>query len=140
MNKKLLIEYHSNNSGGNEWLTEQNWKDLKKAGWKLFSYGNFVYINSNRAFGKDNLPKRKGVVGFPSYGFKRFDSIGEALQEFEKITGSDVTAEGCNCCGAPHEFRWDGGYCSGESCGEYLTSKDFTKYTKRELIEMLENK
>lgn len=29
------VTYSSNNSGGSWWLTDQNWKDLEKAGWEV---------------------------------------------------------------------------------------------------------
>ena len=56
---------------------------------------------------------------------KDFETIQGALQEFEKVTGQDVTDEGCNCCGAPHSFSWvdakgERGHCSGEECLQYL--------------------
>ena len=48
------------------------------------------------------------------------DSMKEALQSFEKVTGMSVSEEGCNCCGPPHSFSGDGVYCSGEECLGYL--------------------
>lgn len=41
------------------------------------------------------------------------DSPQAAVEEWERVTGQDASAEGCNCCGEPHSFSWeddDGGY------------------------------
>ena len=138
--KKILIEYTTNNSGGSFWLKTKDWKKLEKAGWKLFGYDNFVYVDGDYKYGKDGLPEKKesnekDMFGqYAHYGFKFFSSIKEALEEFEKLTGQDVSDEGCNCCGAPHSFSWDGGFCSGEGCLEYLFPNTDTKLTKRELL------
>lgn len=110
-NGKILIEYSTNNSGGNWWLTKQNWKDLEKEGWKLFNCDEFIYKNGDHAFGRDGLPKRvsprvkdETFEQYAHYGFKYFDSIEEAVREFEEITGQDVEEEGCECCGQPHSI------------------------------------
>lgn len=55
---------------------------------------------------------------------KEFEIPGDAMREFEKITGKQVTDEGCNCCGAPHRFSWEergkSVSASGERCLNYL--------------------
>lgn len=138
--KKILVEYHSNNSGGDWWLDAEQWKSLEKAGWKLFAYGYFIYNNKgDYVRGKDGLPLRKNGFksGNATYAYKFFDSIKTALVEFETITGVDITEEGCNCCGPPHTFSWEGGDCGGESCSEYLLGEDLTKLSKRELLKRL---
>lgn len=106
--KKLLIEYYSNNSGGSDWLDEKQWKALKKAGWRLFGFRDFIFDNRGQyALDKKGLPKRKKpqIDKDTKYAFKRFDSIDEAIKEFEKLTGEDSDVEGCECCGKPHCFR-----------------------------------
>lgn len=153
---KILIEYNSNNSGGSWWLKDKDWLALEKAGWKIIRADeNFVYEKNEHKLGKNGLPMttRKSTSSFSSasmaqkddkgiprwlgamakYAFKRFETIKDALVEFEKVTGADVMEEGCNCCGAPHSFSWKGGYCSGEDCGEYLYG-DKAKMSKRELL------
>lgn len=155
--KKILIEYSSNNSGGSWWLKDKDWLALKKAGWKVvMADENFIYENNKHKLGKNGLPltTRKSTGAFSSinfskkdengiprwlgamakYAFKRFDSVKEALLEFERITGADVMDEGCNCCGAPHTFSWEGGYCFGESCGQYLYGEE-ANLTKRQILE-----
>lgn len=129
--KKYLVEYNSNNSGGSWWLEDKDWKALEKAGWRLFGYDNFVYDKSTYKYDKNGLPvfqdgeKDNFLGAYANYAFKRFDNITDALQEFEKLTGQDISAEGCNCCGAPHSFSWEDqkgnrDYCSGLGCLEYL--------------------
>ena len=133
----MLVEYHSNNSGGDWWLKDKDWKALEKAGWFVVWAGkDFVFKDGNHLLDKNGLPTLKdggsfcskdesGVIRYMGslarpYAYKHFDSPVDAIKEFEKITGQDVMDEGCNCCGAPHTFSWKGGYCSGEGCGEYL--------------------
>lgn len=133
----MLIEYNSNNSGGDWWLKDGDWKNLEKNGWKvIWCSEEFVYEKGRHVYDENGLPKTKnepntfskkdknGIYRYlgalAHYAFKHFDSIKEALQEFEKITGQDVSEEGCNCCGPPHCFSWEGDCCSGEECLQYL--------------------
>ena len=143
--KKYLVEYSSNNSGGNWWLNDKDWKNLEKAGWLVVWHSkSFDYKNGNYQYDKNGLPKLKNkpdeffcgeldkkgnyrwLRSLARIAFKRFDSITDALKEFEKITGEQVDYNGCNCCGAPHCFSWgennssDAGYCSGKMCLEYF--------------------
>ena len=135
--KKLLVRYFSNNSGGNDWLDETAWKKLEDAGWRLYGFGNFEYADGNEVMDETGRPKFIGELDRSKYAYKRFDDIKTALKEFEELTGADVTAEGCNCCGAPHEFSWEGpdgrDSCSGEDAGTYLLGVDLTK-SKREML------
>ena len=84
----MRIEYYSNNSGGRDWLTAKQWAALKKAGWAI------------RGFSSDLIRDKR-----PRYAVKSFPSMKAALEEFEQLTGHDVSDEGCNCCGPPHEFH-----------------------------------
>jgi hypothetical protein len=79
------VKYNSNNSGGNFWLSAEDWKKLVAAGW---------VINRKTYFGDD-------PGGANRYGL----TLREAIQEFEELTGQDAGAQGCNCCGPPHEFE-----------------------------------
>ena len=132
---KKLFEYNPNNSGGSWWLSDEDWKNLEKNGWKVvWANQEFIYKNGNFVYDKNGYPKTRPKTendyGYSEdgrwlgtlarYAFKHFDSVRECLQEFEKITGQDVSEEGCNCCGAPHLFSWDSGYCSGADCLQYL--------------------
>lgn len=150
----MLIEYHSNNSGGSWWLKDADWKALAVAGWKVVWAGEeFVYENGKNKRDKAEFPvtkktnkpsfcrKEKGgwrYLGSLSkgYAYKHFDSPKAAMEEFEQITGQNVSDEGCNCCGPPHAFSWNGGYASGKDCLEYLYGTDNPK-TLREAIKLL---
>ena len=159
---KIVVEYNSNNSGGSWWLEEKDWDALKAAGWKLFSGDEFAYKDGEYIPDENGLPSKKDEVDeadrdkenysfgwdVPRYAFKRFNSIQEAIKEFEKLTGQDVTDEGCNCCGAPHSFTWgkdiiervpvdeqDYNFASGEELLEYMYPDKNTGLSKRELLE-----
>lgn len=78
------ITYESNNSGGSWWLTDQDWKKLEEAGWEV-EWKDWLGAKATRA-------TREGL------------SMEEAISEFERITGEDANAKGCDCCGRPHQF------------------------------------
>lgn len=169
---KIPVEYDANNSGGSDWLDEKDWQALKDAGWKIFTFDDFAYKDGHYVPDKDGLPSYKSevpederdvdkfptlrrLIERPYYAFKPFNNIQEALKEFEELTGEDVTAEGCNCCGAPHSFTWgkdiivrlpkerlheqDYNHASGEELLEYLYPKSDTSLSKRELLEKAAN-
>jgi hypothetical protein len=81
------IEYDSNNSGGVWWLTEDDWKQLEKGGW-VVDWRNVELLGA-----KATSAKRMGL------------SLDDAITEFEKLTGQDACAAGCECCGQPHNFN-----------------------------------
>jgi len=72
------------------------------------------------------------------------------MKEFETITGQDVSDEGCNCCGAPHEFSWgpaiddslpkesEYGSARGEECLKYMFES--VPGSLREATEILNRK
>lgn len=77
-----------------------------------------------------------GSVRSQKKAWKDCPTIGDAIRDWEKVTGLDASDEGCNCCGAPHTFYWgravsdfegddktEYGYCSGETCLQYLYAK-----------------
>jgi len=119
---KKMIEYHSNNSGGDRWLTDEDWINLEKAGWYV-CWGDFVYCFCNEKDWKDVCKNKKECEGHRKYNSfeeakkqedcycvaeyakKPFDSIEESEDEFLKITGQRASEEGCECCGPPHSFE-----------------------------------
>lgn len=160
----MIIEYHSNNSGGVDWLTHEDWEKLRQSGWKLFGHGDFHFTDGHNTVNENGMPLWESETDKPNsrsfgkvdlgirYAFKRFDSIQEAIREFEKLTKQDVTEEGCNCCGPPHEFKWSSSGCvtgtcdcngphkdynwgSGEDLLEYIFPEKSTRKTKRQLLE-----
>lgn len=72
------IEYSQNNSGGSWWLDDKDWDALQAAGWD--------------------------VSEKPMRADKDFPSLEDAVAEWERLTGQDSKAEGCECCGRPHYF------------------------------------
>jgi hypothetical protein len=149
----MIIEYDSNNSGGHWWLEDKDWKNLKKAGWLIkwsnldFQYDeNGMRIKDSKGFPVLEESKKRLFLGrdgrylgaIATEAFVNRDCVKDALLEFEKITGQEVSEEGCNCCGAPHCFSWDGGSCSGEGCLAFLYEKVPDNY--REAVELLNKK
>jgi len=84
----IEVEYQSNNSGGGWWLTDENWKALEDEGWAV-----------------DWVPDR-WLGALATTAKKKFNNPYDAISEFERITGQDASAEGCNCCGEPHNFSY----------------------------------
>jgi hypothetical protein len=128
--KTMYVEYDSNNSGGRWWLTDQNWKDLEKAGWKVEWRSLECKFTDDGDYDRDEdgTPKLVPVgeggnrlsIMFPDepdengeYRFlgalaTRAYRVGigfrEAVDEWQRVTGLSSTAAGCPCCGQPHSF------------------------------------
>jgi len=93
------IEYNSNNSGGDWWLTDQNWKDLAAAGWDV----DWVADETNdliRSSAKDG----RWLGALATSASRKGVSLRMAIEEFERVTGQNSSALGCSCCGVPHNF------------------------------------
>lgn len=155
----MKVTYSSNNSGGGWWLKDKDWKNLEKRGWHIIWGGLYFchsrykisekvpekYVecakgtscNGHRLYESANEEER-WLGALAKEATKDFNSITEAIKEFETVTKQDVTDEGCNCCGAPHTFTWDDNYASGENLAEYLYGAD-GQLSKRELLEKLNN-
>lgn len=155
----MRVEYSSNNSGGSWWLKDKDWVALEKAGWTVI-WGGLHFCKSRYGFDnrkpnykfkecasaekckghrlskshKNMKPDDRWLGALARGAYKNFGSVKEALLEFEKLTGQSVMDDGCNCCGSPHSFSWEGDYCSGERCGEFLFGSE-AKLSKRELLE-----
>lgn len=113
----MLVEYRSNNSGGDWWLTDNDWKNLEAAGWKV------EWFKDNPGEGFFSKEKKTGrwLGALATTASFNCETPGDAMRSFEEVTGQQVSDEGCNCCGAPHSFSWgDYEYASGEGCLEYL--------------------
>jgi hypothetical protein len=94
----MKVEYDSNNSGGGWWLSDDDWKNLEAAGWKVDWYkdqpdGIMHHQGEDRFLGA--LASRASREGL---------TLEEAIAEFERITSENAEAEGCECCGQPHNF------------------------------------
>lgn len=122
----VLVEYETNNYGGNWCLKDEDWFNLQKAGWEIGLRGIYdkkkdEFIDTYKAF--DGKTRWLGAIA--TNARKEFNSVEEALREFELITKATITDEGCGCCGAPHSFNWTDekekyNYCDGEKCLKYL--------------------
>jgi hypothetical protein len=82
----MKVTYDSSNSGGDWWLTTEDWKKLEDAGWIV------------------EWRKEPFLGAMADMASKEFDSIDDAKSEWEMVTGQDPDASGCDCCGPPHEF------------------------------------
>jgi hypothetical protein len=126
------VEYNSNNSGGRWWLSDQNWLDLEKAGWRVewLRLANLFNEEGNYVLDEEGLPLlvertdpriRKGdyvprldkdgrhLGALARQAYRVGLSLRDAASEWEKVTGLDSTAAGCSCCGQPHRFtEYDG--------------------------------
>lgn len=134
----VKVEYSSNNSGGSWWLTDEDWKALEEAGWKV----DWVKDRKDQLFGGGSSGRWLGALA-TSASIEVEDPV-EAIRQFEQITGQDTSDEGCNCCGPPHSFYWEtaDGKSHGVSGGEVvacLYGADLPK-SYREAIEQLKGK
>jgi hypothetical protein len=101
----MLIQYYSNNSGGRDWLSSEDWKKLDRSGWRLYGFDSFVYEGCSYKRDEDGFPERaSSTVDDPHFAMKMFQSMDDAIAEWESIVGQDPEEEGCECCGQPHEF------------------------------------
>lgn len=96
--ESMTIEYSSNNSGGSWWLSDKDWKNLEKAGWKVDWHRDK----------KDTFSKGERWLGALAMSATREGlSMEDAISEWATVTNLDPDAEGCNCCGRPHYFSED---------------------------------
>jgi hypothetical protein len=135
----IKVRYSTNNSGGHWWLSDKDWKKLEKKGWKVKWISKEKHYKPDKdcpdcnGTGKsDKYVSSKGLCFRCTYNIfagqkrhlgvlareceKDFESLKDALQEFEKITGQKITDEGCGCCGPPHTFWWGKPECFDWKC------------------------
>ena len=84
----ITLEYSSNNSGGSFWLSDQDWKNLEAAGWKV------------------DWKKERWLGTLAKNATFECETPDDGIASFVKVTGQDPWAEGCNCCGEPHNFSY----------------------------------
>lgn len=169
----MKIEYSTNNSGGDWWLKDKDWKALEAAGWSVVWGGTYFCPKDGEPDSPWNKRPRRSFecikvlspydvahkTGPSCQGHQAFlsademtdadkwlgtlakeaslecETPGDAMRSFERATGQDVTDEGCNCCGCPHYFRWEGGSASGDGCLEYLHPGKKIPKSLRDAIE-----
>lgn len=101
----MKVEYSSNNSGGNWWLSDEDWIALEKAGWN-------VEWRKNRFLGA--LATEASRTGL---------NLMEAVSEWESVTNLNSLSAGCPCCGPPHNFTLY------DDNGNYIDSGPSADYT-----------
>jgi hypothetical protein len=89
--------YSSNNSGGHWWLTDENWHALEAAGWQV----RWVKDNPDGLFPADGV---RWLGALATEATREGLTLGEAVAEWESVTGAFAEDEGCVCCGQPHYF------------------------------------
>lgn len=94
----MKVTYSSNNSGGSWWLKDEDWKALEAFGWEVE-----WFANQEHKFFKPT-PDGRWLGALASKAIRHGLTLGQAIKEFEQITGQDSTDLGCACCGAPHSF------------------------------------
>lgn len=92
------VEYDSNNSGGNWWLSDDQWKALEEAGWTVDWVAN---QESKRYRDKDGNRWLGALATNASYPGS---DLRAAIESWERVTGESSNALGCGCCGPPHSF------------------------------------
>lgn len=134
----MNVRYSSNNSGGDWWLTDEDWLALERAGWSVewgglyFCRAGFQLHQPPVGFVPCAAEKCEGHRRYESYEQAdanpdgRFldaaataatieaDSMATAVRQWETVTGKDATDNGCGCCGPPHSFSAEGQYASGD--------------------------
>ncbi len=94
----LIVEYSSNNSGGSWWLGDEDWNNLARGGWQVDWYSDPEVRN---VFGSGG---DRFIGALATRARKHFHKMGDAIREWEELTGKDSTDVGCSCCGTPHSF------------------------------------
>lgn len=140
------VEYSSNNSGGDWWLSDEDWKALEAAGWKVAwaTLENLYTDKGDYERDADGTPKLV-PMGEGNSRYKSFakdgrylgalatkawwvgaTSLREAAADWERITKKSSTEAGCPCCGQPHRFTLykDGKYAGSGPETTYSASWD----------------
>ena len=102
--------FSENNSGGKWWLKRTQYESLFKSGWvyepkeyqikngydKKSFYETFFTAKLDLFPEVDDVPYgwRLNLVG-------EFNSMEDAIENWENTTGRDINEQGCSCCGNP---------------------------------------
>ena len=92
----MHTEYHANNSGGDWWLTDEDWYKLEEAGWEVEWFKN----DPSDRFAVEG--RFLGALAMTA--LRRGLPYEKAIEEWERVTGQSADEKGCPCCGAPHYF------------------------------------
>ncbi len=103
------LEYSSNNSGGDWWLTDENWFAMEEAGWNVEWMKDHEYWKEMTRDGRWlGALATKASIAVSSKA-----DAEEKIREWERLTGQNADDKGCECCGQPHYFVLE------KSDGEY---------------------
>lgn len=94
----MRVEYSSNNSGGDWWLDDDQWKALEIAGWTV----EWIAENASRFQEADADGRWLGALA--TRAERDGLSLGDAIEEWERVTRENSADLGCGCCGPPHSF------------------------------------
>lgn len=94
----MRVEYSSNNSGGGWWLDDEDWKALEEAGWEVAWYKD----RTDTFLPPDAEGRFLGTLAVNAV--RKGLHLGEAVEEWERVTGESSMEVGCPCCGPPHFF------------------------------------
>jgi len=102
--KQVLVTYTSNNSGGDWWLHDDDWRFLEEAGWAVDWYAGHKDGDS-----PSMKPDKDGrwLGALATSASKKFSSIKKGVEDWESVVGMSSTELGCGCCGPPHGFSDD---------------------------------
>lgn len=139
----IKVEYSSNNSGGDWWLSDDDWENLEKAGWEVAWGGKYFCRSKSFMFTVPEGMAEPCADREKCQGHRRASTAAEAerwlgalaksatrtglplrdaIEEWERVTGQNAASLGCSCCGTPHYFQEtvDGNYTESYS-PEYPT-------------------
>lgn len=112
----VVLVYSSNNSGGDWWLSKDDWDALEAAGWNVHWYQSKDWADKTTPSQYSDDPAELLRKVEPRGPFflgawakscaKEFGTPAEGIEEFERVANQNASDEGCNCCGPPHEFSY----------------------------------
>jgi hypothetical protein len=82
----MKITYRTNNSGGGWWLDDSQWQALEDIGWVV------------------DWKKDPWLGALATEAYREDVTLSYAIDEWQETTGLYAYAEGCDCCGRPHNF------------------------------------
>lgn len=108
----ITVEYSSNNSGGSWWLKDEDWEALAEAGWNVHwtqpggPLGGLKASEYPGPLDPRERTEERWLGALATHAAKEFEDPADAIPEWERITGGNAGALGCNCCGSPHSFSY----------------------------------
>lgn len=118
-----ILEYSSNNSGGDFWLKDEDWHALEAAGWVVHwrhaadasdhthSANDPGFFEHYHAYSEPLLrstpdENHRWLDALATSAAIETDNPNEAIKQFERLAHQSVNDEGCSCCGPPHSFSY----------------------------------